>query len=109
MDLFGRRRSTPSTSSGHTSTARTHTYSAPFPVPTYLQHSTYAPRFFTTTPEPSLFGGSTSQQQELSAALDSSAASEQASILLPTCWDEGDKCNLIDLSTDGLTANFAGE
>lgn len=30
-------------------------------------------------------------------------------ILLPTCWDENDRCSLINLSSDGLEVSFAGQ
>lgn len=111
----------PATGLGRAGHASQHTYSKPFPVPNYLRHSSYHPRFFTTPPEPSLFGARAGDPEAaagaslgLSDALGlnaegSAAAGGGGSILLPTCWDEGDKCNLIELSTDGLGVNFAGE
>ncbi|SCV71321.1 BQ2448_2909 [Microbotryum intermedium] len=35
-------------------------------------------------------------------------ATTAARILLPTCFDDNDKCALIDLSSDGLTVSFSG-
>lgn len=111
----------PATGLGRAGHASQHTYSKPFPVPSYLRHSSYYPRFFTTPPEPSLFGGGASDREAAPAdslglgdslglnAESSAASGGGGSILLPTCWDEGDKCNLIELSTDGLGVNFAGE
>ncbi|ORY67939.1 concanavalin A-like lectin/glucanase domain-containing protein [Leucosporidium creatinivorum] len=105
---------------GRAGHASQHTYSKPFPVPNYLRHSSYYPRFFTTPPEPSLFGAGVADAEAaaagslgLSDALGFNAEGPASpggggSILLPTCWDEGDKCNLIELSTDGLGVNFAG-
>ncbi|GAA5975303.1 hypothetical protein JCM5350_006421 [Sporobolomyces pararoseus] len=68
-------------------------YTPPFAVPSYLRHSSYFSRF-RTTPDPS-------------DSLNDSAV-EQDKISLPTNWDEGDKCALLELTTDGLVASFAG-
>ncbi|GAA5893581.1 hypothetical protein JCM6882_007855 [Rhodosporidiobolus microsporus] len=40
--------------------------------------------------------------------LAAAAAATDAPILLPTCWDEDDRCALLELSSDGLGVSFAG-
>ncbi|GJN92586.1 hypothetical protein Rhopal_005617-T1 [Rhodotorula paludigena] len=35
-------------------------------------------------------------------------AARDAPILLPTCWDESDRCALLELTSDGLGVSFAG-
>ncbi|GAA5932564.1 hypothetical protein JCM1841_004314 [Sporobolomyces salmonicolor] len=116
--------------------ARHATYSKPFPIPPYLRHSTASSRFYTTpSPEspysaldaPSISSegkpsgaGKLRKKASLSDALrvgddvggagaaGSATAERDAPILLPTCWDEDDRCALLELTSDGLGANFAG-
>ncbi|KAL8293671.1 hypothetical protein RQP46_000372 [Phenoliferia psychrophenolica] len=105
-------------------------FSTPFPVPRYLQHSTFAPQFFTTPSAASLFthlasdlidpsgsnpnsGGGTYGDDNLSEGLGggdlhAGRAGSRGTILLPTCWDEDDRCSLIELSSDGLGVSFGG-
>lgn len=100
--------------------ARQHTFTKPFPVPSYLKWSAFHQRFRTTVEEGGAgllgeiemgVGGSASDVLGVGSggaqARDGKAEGE--SIWLPTCWDEDDKCSLIELSTDGLGVNFAGE
>ncbi|GAA5906900.1 uncharacterized protein JCM6883_005723 [Sporobolomyces salmoneus] len=82
-----------STSTLTTSTTSRGGYTPPFPVPPYLRHSSYYPRFY-TTPNP--------------LQSDDESTLQDNSIYLPTHWDEGDKCALLELTTDGLVASFAG-
>ncbi|GAA6031488.1 hypothetical protein JCM8097_006480 [Rhodosporidiobolus ruineniae] len=100
--------------------------------------SLYADRFYTTPSERSDYsalesaptsetageealasrGGSTSalkKKPSLSDALlvgsqtaGGGTAAGDAPILLPTCWDEDDRCALLELSSDGLSVSFAG-
>ncbi|GAA6006258.1 hypothetical protein JCM11491_002086 [Sporobolomyces phaffii] len=77
------------------SASSSHGYTPPFPVPAYLRHSSFHPRFHTTpTPTPT--------------ANPPTPASDCDPIPLPTHWDEGDKCALLELSSDGRVASFAG-
>ncbi|GAA5833763.1 hypothetical protein JCM3766R1_000091 [Sporobolomyces carnicolor] len=66
-------------------------YTPPFEVPGYLRHSAYFERFYTTP--------STTRDEQTSC---------DGRILLPTKWDEGDKCALLELTSDGLQATFQG-
>lgn len=92
--------------------ARTVTYSKPFPLPSYLRHSSYAGSFFTTPGAESPFeaiGAGTAEGGSLSEGLGTGIGEgAKAIILLPTCWDEDDRCSLIELGSDGLEASFAG-
>lgn len=57
-------------------------------------------------------GGTLSASHSLSeglASLSGDGRDAQSTILLPTCWDEEDRCALIELSSDALGASFAGE
>ena len=91
--------------------ARQHTYSKPFPVPAYLRHSAYYHRFLTTPLENGGSGVDAGMYGAKPSLNDGSGlpGADGASNLLPPCWDEDDKCSLIELSTDGLGMNFAGE
>ncbi|KDE02423.1 hypothetical protein MVLG_07019 [Microbotryum lychnidis-dioicae p1A1 Lamole] len=147
LPVINRRRST---------AAAKATYSKPFPIPTYLRHSSFADRFFTTptlaesswlnptsattittagagktTTSPTLIGPSPAYSGDGDFELRSSSvpssttmatpklsegllgnitagSATAARILLPTCFDDNDKCALIDLSSDGLTVSFSG-
>ncbi|BGP42022.1 hypothetical protein JCM10449v2_006019 [Rhodotorula kratochvilovae] len=122
----------PSASSPTTMT----TFQRPFPVPAYLRHATlFFDRFETV---PSAADGDLALEDRaasssnkgkgrapLSAALGvelaapaaavtamgaarSGKARENPPILLPTCWDESDRCALLELTSDGLGVSFAG-
>ncbi|GAA5823350.1 hypothetical protein JCM11251_007575 [Rhodosporidiobolus azoricus] len=122
----------------HPQPARHATFQRPFPVPSYLLHSSlYAERYYTTPNDESPYsalatpggvgsssvegtpsnGGFLRKQASLSDALavggEGAAApagegARNAPILLPTCWDEDDRCALLELSSDGLGVSFAG-
>ncbi|GAA5874549.1 hypothetical protein JCM1840_002226 [Sporobolomyces johnsonii] len=134
LPISPRRRTTALSSS--LGPARHATYSKPFPIPQYLRHSTASSRFYTTpSPEspysaldpPSIseedkprVAGELRKKASLSDALrvgdnvggvgaaGSATAERDAPILLPTCWDEDDRCALLELTSDGLGASFAG-
>lgn len=102
-------------------------YQKPFPVPSYLKHSTYAAQFF-TTPAPdspfvhlpsdgTLAPGAIAPADDRVASISEGLGGgdlrlggpgAQGTILLPTCWDEDDRCALIELSSDGLGVSFGG-
>ncbi|GAA5881478.1 hypothetical protein JCM8547_005208 [Rhodosporidiobolus lusitaniae] len=113
------------------------TYTPSFPPPSYLRHaSLYADRFYTTPTDDSPYsalGASTvgagvtaggeyevptslKKQPSLSDALSVEAdtpapgrdVAREAPLLLPSCWDEDDRCALLELSSDGLSVSFAG-
>ncbi|KAI5477184.1 Ran-binding protein [Pseudohyphozyma bogoriensis] len=85
-------------------------YSKPFAPPAYLAHSSYYRSFFTTPPEDTdLFGEPKENRVKLSEGLASvDDAAPSPVILLPTCWDNEDRCALIDVSTDALGCSFGG-
>jgi hypothetical protein len=103
------------------------TFTSPFPVPSYLRHaSLYAERFYATPEDSSVLGAGASADSGVEKSLKSkssisdalSLGSELAGgrgegansvpLLLPTCWDEDDRCALLELSSDGLGVSFAG-
>ncbi|GAA6010616.1 hypothetical protein JCM10207_007767 [Rhodosporidiobolus poonsookiae] len=104
------------------------TYTPPFPPPPYLRHaSLFFPRFYTTPTDESPYSALSSsptglrKKSSLSDALalptdavtlalagDKLGTSSDAPILLPTCFDDADRCALLDLSSDGLGVSFAG-
>ncbi|BGP18373.1 hypothetical protein JCM10213_000368 [Rhodosporidiobolus nylandii] len=99
--------------------ARHSTFQQPFPVPSYLRHSAlYADRFYTTPSEESPYSAlgtpALKKKASLSDALSAGSRTagaevgREAPILLPTCWDEDDRCALLELSSDGLGVSFAG-
>lgn len=78
-----------------------HGYTPPFGIPSYLRHSSYHSHFYTTPliPPPS---------SDASTASVPSIRDSEEKIPLPTHWDEGDKCALLELGSDRLVASFAG-
>ncbi|KAM0753364.1 competence/damage-inducible protein CinA [Meredithblackwellia eburnea MCA 4105] len=131
--VIARRRHSSIQSRGQPGGAPT-TFSKPFPLPAYLSHSTYASQFFTTIPASS----PTSEYPPIKTSPDSPSSNATAApsiavhpddaddnlpgssssrahdddakvpILLPTCWDEGDRCQALELNSDGLGVSFAG-
>lgn len=84
---------------------RTGNYSAPFPIPDYLRHSTFAGRF-ATSPAAEVEGEGEKGKARTGPGIVKRGAQEEIS--LPTCWSEEDKCALIELKSDGLGVHFAG-
>ncbi|GAA5941566.1 uncharacterized protein JCM15063_001623 [Sporobolomyces koalae] len=84
-----------STVSSSATTTTTKTYTPSFAVPAYLRHSSLYAQFRTTR----------SHDDQRDVRLD---RDEDHTILLPTSWEETDKCALLELSSDHLVASFAG-
>ncbi|GAA5989930.1 hypothetical protein JCM11641_002814 [Rhodosporidiobolus odoratus] len=100
-------------------TVRHASYQRPFAVPAYLRHSSlYYDRFYTTPSEESPYSalaipaesskGVEKTNGSMSDALSVGTQAADSPILLPTFWDEEDKCALLEMSSDGLTCSFAG-
>ncbi|GAA5901729.1 hypothetical protein JCM8208_003570 [Rhodotorula glutinis] len=87
------------------------TYQRPFPVPAYLRHaSLFADRFETVPSVADADFASTSRPPASFGRDDKGKgrAPTDARILLPTCWDDADRCALLELTSDGLGVSFAG-
>ncbi|TNY17288.1 competence/damage-inducible protein CinA [Rhodotorula diobovata] len=109
------------------------TYQRPFPVPPYLRHASLFANRFETVPSvadddsalaldrpPSQDKGKARASAPFlgvdpvpssSGGVKPSRSRDQAHeppILLPTCWDESDRCALLELTSDGLGVSFAG-
>ncbi|GAA5846959.1 hypothetical protein JCM9279_006967 [Rhodotorula babjevae] len=103
----------PASSSSPAGTMSSTTYQRPFPVPAYLRHaSLFADRFETVPSAAADTANDDLARPPASHRRDDKgkgrASATDARILLPTCWDEADRCALLELTSDGLGVSFAG-
>jgi len=88
------------------------TYQRPFPVPAYLRHASLFADRFETVPSAADAANDDLARPPASLRRDDKgkgrASATDARILLPTCWDEADRCALLELTSDGLGVSFAG-
>lgn len=97
--------------------SRMFTYPSPVRSPLIARHapraSTHqaANNYSLLGPETRAPAAGSSRKSQLAASLASSAGQtdrEDWSIPLPTCWDQEDRCSLVEVSGDGLEVSFCG-
>ncbi|GAA5944858.1 hypothetical protein JCM3775_003539 [Rhodotorula graminis] len=88
------------------------TFQRPFPVPAYLRHATLFADRFETVPSTADTAANDLARKPASLTRDDKgkgrASTDNTRIPLPTCWDEADRCALLELTSDGLGVSFAG-
>lgn len=89
------------------SSSRYVSFSAPFAIPSYLLHSKYASTFTTHTGHGNLLADERLEGKSTTAREHSTQAKGKQ-VLLPTRWNNEDRCVLLDLDSDGLQVSFGG-